>query len=93
MPRVLLEASAVGRPMIATNVPGCNAVVQHEVNGLLCDAGDSAQLAAAIKTFSNIPNNQRALMGLRAREGAESKFSINNVNAKYLYHLEQLGTA
>ena len=34
--RVLLEAAAIGRPIITTDVPGCREVVDHERNGFLC---------------------------------------------------------
>ena len=39
-PRSLLEAAAMAKPLIATDVPGCRGVVEHELNGFLCPARD-----------------------------------------------------
>ena len=40
-PRVLLEAAAVGRPILTTDAPGCREVVQNNINGLLCEVKDA----------------------------------------------------
>ncbi len=48
LPMSLLEAAACGRPMIATNVPGCREVVVHNQTGVLVPTDDAAALAAAI---------------------------------------------
>ncbi len=42
-PRTLLEAAAMAKPLIATNVPGCREVVEDGVNGLLCEAADAGR--------------------------------------------------
>jgi glycosyltransferase involved in cell wall biosynthesis len=47
-PRILLEAAAMGKPIVATDVPGCREVVRHGVNGLLVEARDAQGLADAI---------------------------------------------
>lgn len=54
-PRVLLEAAAMGKPIVTTDVPGCREVVQHERNGLLVPARESASLAAAIQRVLENP--------------------------------------
>ncbi len=48
LPKVLLEAAACGRPLVASDVPGCREIVRHEVNGLLVPPRDSHALASAI---------------------------------------------
>ncbi len=48
LPKALLEAAACGRPLIATDVPGCREICRHEHTGLLVSAGDPAALTAAI---------------------------------------------
>jgi glycosyltransferase involved in cell wall biosynthesis len=48
VPRVLLEAGAMGLPLITTDMPGCRDVVFHEWNGLLVSARDANSLAASI---------------------------------------------
>ncbi len=54
-PRILLEAAAMGKPLVTTDVPGCREVVQHEVNGLLVPAKDAVALADAIESLLRRP--------------------------------------
>ncbi len=78
VPKVLLEAAATGRPIVATDVPGCREVVRHGDNGLLVPARDPSALADAIKTLlENKPLRTR--MGIRSREIAVSEFSEERV--------------
>src|SRR6185369_7738983 len=53
VPKVLLEAAAVGRPIVATNVRGCREAVRDGVNGLLVAPGDLQQLVQAIVRLLN----------------------------------------
>lgn len=78
LPKSLLEASAAGRPMIATSVPGCREVVRPHVNGLLVPARDAEQLAEAMATLGQDAKTRRRY-GLAARERAEAVFSIEDV--------------
>jgi glycosyltransferase involved in cell wall biosynthesis len=78
VPRILLEAAASGRPIIATDWPGCREVVRHGQNGLLVPAGDGEALVGAItQLLENAP--LRAAMGSRGREIAATEFSIEQV--------------
>jgi len=74
MPRSLLEAGAMGLPSIATNVPGCRHIIQHNINGLLCDAKNIQSLKQAMRKMINIPLKDQIIMGQRAREIVVSKF-------------------
>jgi len=78
LPKSLLEASAAGRPMIATDVAGCSEVVRPHVNGLLVPARDAQSLAAAMQSLG-LDAKQRQRYGLAARERAEAVFSIEDV--------------
>lgn len=78
VPRVLLEAGALGRPLITTDTPGCREVVQHGENGLLVPVRDAAALAAAIRRLL-ADKALRQQMGLRARATVEARFSIDRV--------------
>ncbi|MGB1005687.1 MAG: glycosyltransferase family 4 protein, partial [Thalassobaculaceae bacterium] len=69
----LIEAAACGRPLIATNVPGCRQAVVDGVTGMLVPARDSAALVAAIETLLADPDRRRA-MGEAARADAEKRF-------------------
>jgi glycosyltransferase involved in cell wall biosynthesis len=78
LPKSLLEASAIGRPMIASNVPGCREVVRDGITGLLVEPRDAVALAAAMLRLGLDPA-LRARLGRAARERAEALYSIEDV--------------
>jgi glycosyltransferase involved in cell wall biosynthesis len=78
LPRVLLEAAACGRPLVATDAPGCREVVQDGDNGVLVPVRDAAGLADALsKLIHDVP--LRTNMGRRAREVVLQKFSNEQI--------------
>ena len=74
LPKVLLEAASVGRPVVATDVRGCREVVRNDVNGLLVPARDSTALAAAIARLLASPQ-LRSRLGQAGRRLAEGEFA------------------
>jgi len=74
VPKSLLEAAAFGRPLIATDVPGCREIVIHEKTGLLVPVGDAQALAAAILRLVRSPQ-QRVRFGVAARRLVEERFA------------------
>ena len=84
MPRVLLEAAAMGRPLIATNVTGCREVVDHGINGLLCAARDALDLAHKMQDFLGLDHVERQRMGDASRGLAETHFDVHKVVQQYL---------
>ena len=72
--RVLLEAAAMGRPLIATDVPGCREVVEDGVSGFLCKPRDYADLSHKIELMLKLPYESRQVMGARGREKIENEF-------------------
>jgi glycosyltransferase involved in cell wall biosynthesis len=87
LPKVLLEAAACGRAIVATDVPGCREIVVHGENGLLVPARDSGALAIAIKALVDDPHRRR-VMGARGRRLAEEQFSVERITRETisLYH-------
>jgi glycosyltransferase involved in cell wall biosynthesis len=83
-PRSLLEGAAMGRPLIATDVPGCREVVEHGRNGLLCRVRDAADLAEKMLAFVDLPPEQRARMGREGRAKVERQFDEHLVIDRYL---------
>jgi glycosyltransferase involved in cell wall biosynthesis len=78
LPKSLIEACAVGRAIVTTDVPGCRNVVSDQYNGLLVPPKDVVALAHALEKL--ILNPQlRAEMGQKGRIIAEQKFSIDHV--------------
>ena len=82
--RVLLEASALARPMITTDVPGCRDVVEDGVAGLLCQVKDADSLAAAMCRIIALNPAERHAMGLAARARVERDYAEQRVIAIYL---------
>jgi len=66
-PRILLEAAAMGKPIVTTDVPGCREVVQHEVNGLLVESRSAEALAVAMRKLIEDPALARQY-GQKGRE-------------------------
>jgi len=84
VPRSLLEAAAIGRPIITTNAVGCKEVVDDGVNGYLCQPRDAVDLANKIEKMLLLSDVQRTEMGLRGREKVEREFDERVVIGKYL---------
>ena len=91
LPRSLLEAAAVGRPLLASDVPGCRDVVEHGRNGFLFPAREPQGLAEAVRSLVGLTSEQRLVMGGHARQTAEQKFSEQQVIDAYLRELCALG--
>ncbi|HRX36019.1 MAG TPA: glycosyltransferase family 4 protein [Aestuariivirga sp.] len=83
-PRTLLEAGAMGKPLIATDVPGCRNVVDHGVNGYLCEVKDAEDLARAMTAMIELPAADRAAMGQASRHKIETEFDERLVVDCYL---------
>lgn len=90
LPRSLLEAAAMARPLIAADAPGCRALVDDGVDGFLCRVKDARSLASAMRRFAELPVAARAAMGEAARRKVQERFSENLVVAAYLDALSGL---
>lgn len=84
LPRSLLEASAMARPMIATDVPGCRDVLVDGENGYLCAARSAGSLAAAMEKMLRTDPERRRRMGRYARLKVEREFDEDLVTKAYL---------
>ena len=82
-PKVLIEAAACGRAIVATDVPGCREVVTQDENGLLVPVKNPEALAESIKILVQSPK-KREQMGGRGREIAVEKFSEEKIIKKTL---------
>ncbi|MER9327568.1 glycosyltransferase family 4 protein [Mesorhizobium sp. M0488] len=89
-PRALLEAAAMGKPLIATDVPGCKEVVDHAVNGFLCKVRDAGDLANRMIEFAMMDDAAKDRMGMESRKKVERQFSERIVIEKYLRQMEEL---
>lgn len=80
LPKSLLEAAACGRPMIATDAPGCREIVIAEQTGLLVPIEDPQALANAIGELA-ASQELRARYGAAARQIVVEKMSVHNIGA------------
>lgn len=82
-PRTVLEAMAMGRPIVTTDAPGCRETVVQGKNGFLVKVRDSDSLAAAMERFIENPH-LIPQMGAESRRLAEEKYDVHKVNASIL---------
>lgn len=84
MSNVLMEASAAGRPVIATDISGCREVFEEGITGFGCRPGDAGDLIRALRRFLELPAEEKASMGQKAREKMEREFDRQKVVQDYL---------
>lgn len=89
--RVLLEASAMARPIVTTDVPGCRDIVRDGENGFLCGAQDATSLAQALGRAASLDDEAWRAMGRKGRTRVVEEFSQEKVNALYLAALADAG--
>jgi len=89
-PRSLLEAAAMGRPIITTDVEGCREVVEDGINGLLCQVRCGEDLAKKMSQMLNLQVEERDRMGRAGRAKMERQFDEQIVIDRYLSVLERV---
>jgi len=90
MPLVLQEASAVGIPLLATNVGGNAEVVLDGKSGLIVPSEDSPALAQAMRTIMSMTPAQRGEMGRAGRLHVETNYDIDRVLDRWEAIYEEL---
>jgi glycosyltransferase involved in cell wall biosynthesis len=89
-PRSLLEAASAGRPIVASDIPGCREIVENGQTGLLCRPRDSADLAEKMEMIAGLPDKTRQEMGQKGRRKVEREFAEAIVLDQYTLALEAL---
>ncbi|MFM5569615.1 glycosyltransferase family 4 protein [Aeromonas veronii] len=89
LPRTMIEAAAMAKPIIVTDVPGCRDVLLHEQTGLLCQARNVSSLTDAMMTFIRMTTAQRTLMGNAARRLVSARFDEKKIIGIYFDLLAQ----
>lgn len=90
VPRSLLEASAMGLPIITTDSVGCRDIVDDGINGFLCRPRDVNDLAAKMIRMLNLSGKERARMGFLGAEKVKREFDEKIVIDEYLKLIAQL---
>jgi len=83
-PKTLLEAAALGKPIVTTNVPGCKETVIDGKNGFLCEVRSAPDLADKMMQLYGLADADLQRMGRASRQLAEEKFDERYVIQKYL---------
>ncbi|MDA9285231.1 glycosyltransferase family 4 protein [Pseudomonadales bacterium] len=90
LPRCLLEAAAMSKPIVTTNSVGCRDVVEDGVTGFLCTPRDEVDLADKMDEIIGLSSDQRREMGRRGREKVEREFDQKIVIDLYLNHINKI---
>jgi len=83
LPKSLLEAAACGRPIVATDVPGCREIARQDVNALLVPVDDAQALADAVQRLAHDPD-MRARFAAASRSLAEREFSSARIGPEII---------
>lgn len=90
MANVLLEAAATGRPVIASNIPGCKETFDEGITGFGCEVRNSESLADAIERFLNVPYLEQLKMGQLGRKKMETEFDRQFVAKEYIEQINKI---
>ncbi len=88
--RSLLEAMAMGKPIITTDSPGCREVCLDGINGFLVKPRDAESLAQAMEKFLGLSEKEREEMGKRGRALVLEKFDVKKVVEFYFKVIEKI---
>jgi len=89
-PRTLIEAAAMARPIIATDVPGCRDVLDNGETGFHCEVRSGESLAATCEKFIALRPQERAAMGRAGRAKMEREYDQRIVVEAYRSILMEL---
>lgn len=90
MSNVLLEAAAMGRPLITSDIPGCREAVEPGITGLLCQSRDAEDLYRQMAAMAALSPDQRRQMGQTGRRKMEQEFDKSAVVRQTLQALDLL---
>jgi len=88
--RSLLEAAAMAKPIIASDVPGCKEVVKDQINGLLCKPGNATDLGEKMKKMQSLSSGQLEKMGNAGRSLVLEHFAEDRVIKIYLNTIKNI---
>ncbi len=90
MANVLLESAACGRPVIATNIPGCRETFDEGITGIGCEAKSTQSLIDAIEKFLALSHEEKAQMGIAGRVKMEKCFDRQIVVEAYIKEINAI---
>ena len=90
MANVLLEGAASGRPVIASDIPGCRETFEEGVSGFGFAPKNSSDLADKLIKFIELPYDEKKRMGANGRRLVENKFDRNIIVDKYINEIKKI---
>lgn len=90
MSNVLLEAAACGRPVIATDRPGCREIVENEITGYIIPVNNVELAYNAVRKFLELDYTEKKLMGIAGREKVRKEFDRKKVVSFYLNSIQNI---
>lgn len=87
---VILEHGAMGRPAIASNIPGCREPIDNGISGFTFEVRDVDDLVAKVETFIKLSNEEKAATGKAARNKMEREYDRNIVTDIYLKEINNI---
>lgn len=91
MANVLLESAAAGRPVLASNVPGCIETLDDGETGIAFEAKNVTALEKAVEAFMQLSYEQKEAMGKKGRIKMENEFDRTLIFNQYKKIIEELG--
>ncbi|MFR2264621.1 MAG: glycosyltransferase family 4 protein [Clostridium sp.] len=90
MSNVLLENAACGRPLIASDIPGCKEIICNNLNGFLFEVKNFNDLALKIEKFINLKYEEKVIMGKKGSKKVIAEFDRQIVINKYIESIKKV---
>jgi galacturonosyltransferase len=87
---VLLETAACGRPILASNIPGCRETFENKITGLAFEARNTESLINTVEQFINLSYDKKKEMGRLGREKMEAEYDRNLIIEAYINEIENM---
>ncbi|HFD2047638.1 glycosyltransferase family 4 protein [Clostridium perfringens] len=90
MSNVLLENAACGRPLIASNIPGCKEIIDENINGYTFEVKNYKSLISKMEKFINLTYDKKVKLGLEGRKKVEKEFDREIVVNRYIKEINNI---
>lgn len=90
VPRTLLEGAAMGKPIVASDAPGCREVVEDGINGFLCLPRNSHDLYEKMVRMMDLSEEEREKMGMAGRDKILREFDEKIITEMYLSEISRI---
>lgn len=87
MSNTLLESASMGRPIIASDIPGCRETMIDGTSGYLVHVADKEDLLCKMRKFTTLTYEERTAMGMEARSYMESNFDKETIVERTIVHM------